>query len=131
MGKPGAADLFMKDLIISLELTSDKVKKEIYSAMILHTVTMLGVGVARWVARLAQLLVSQLDFSPPASVFSWLSQLCSLCPACVAREVPVLLPALVKFAYKASWVASDSDSDAVPNSEAPLERVGVSLVEVS
>lgn len=131
--KPGAADLFMKDLIGSLELTSDNDKKEIYSDMILQTVNMLGVGVARWVARLSKLIVSQLDFSPPASVFSLLGQLCNLCPGCVAREVPVILPALVKYAYRKSLRNSDA-SDTSETSETSLTKtsdVSAYLVQVA
>jgi len=130
--KPGAADLFMKDLISSLELSSDKDKKEIYSDMILQTVNMLGVGVARWVARLAKLIVSQLDFSPPTSVFSLLDKLCNLCPGCLAREVPVLLPALIKYAYRSSWRNSASDASDVDSSETmKCSDISVYLVQVA
>jgi len=107
--KPGPADLLLKDLISSLELTSDNDKKVVYSEMIQKTVGMLGVGVARWVARLSSLIVSQLDFSPPDSMFSLLPQLCSLCPECVGREVPALLPALVRFVYRTSLSARQCD----------------------
>lgn len=113
--QPGPADLLMKDLINSLELTSDSVKKAAYSDMIQKTVEMLGVGVARWVARLASLTVSQLDFSPPDSMLSLLPQLCSLCPECVGREVPTLLPALVKFIYRTSYSAKESDKTVCDN----------------
>eukprot|EP00092_Neocalanus_flemingeri_P039374 GFUD01042870.1.p1 GENE.GFUD01042870.1~~GFUD01042870.1.p1 ORF type:complete len:460 (-),score=144.80 GFUD01042870.1:24-1403(-) len=128
---PGPADLFMKDLINSLELASDSKKKEIYSAMILRTVTMLGVGVARWVARLTQLIVSQLDFSPPASVFSLLDQLCLLCPGCVAREVPALLPALVKFVYKTSWKSTPTASETCAIHQASEISEAIQNTEIS
>merc|ERR1712183_462740 len=98
-------------LINSVELASDKEKKELYLNLTLKTVSMLGVGVARWVARLSRLIVSQLDFSPPVSVFSLLDQLCTQCPDCVAREVPALLPALVKFLYRTSWRTRASASE--------------------
>jgi len=122
--QPGPADLLMKDLINSLELTSDNDKKAVYSEMIQKTVEMLGVGVARWVARLASLTVSQLDFSPPESMLSLLPQLCSLCPECVGREVPTLLPALVKFIYRTSYSAKESD-------RTKCDNIGVCLTQVS
>ena len=122
--KPGPADLLMKDLINCLELTSDNDKKAVYSKMIQKTVDMLGVGVARWVTRLASLTVSQLDFSPPDSILSLLTQLCSLCPECVGREVPTLLPALVKFIYRTSY--SDKESG-----RTVCDNIGVCLTQVS
>jgi len=131
---PGPADLLMKDLITSVDLTSDQEKKAVYCSMILSTVPLLGAGTARWVARLSQLMVSQLDFSPPQAVFPMLSQLCDLCPGCVAREVPVLLHALVKFAYRTSWRPKvSSDTSGIPDSiyTSDTSQASVCLVQVA
>merc|ERR1712227_232417 len=87
-------------VITRLDMCSDHEARAVYRDMMEATVTMLGVGVARWVSRLCEVITSQLDISPPASVFRTVSKLTQVCPQCVAREVAVLLPALVKYQYQ-------------------------------
>ena len=100
---PGAADLLMKELLTRIETCSEIDKKRVYSDMIEKTVTMLDVGVARWVSRLCHVITGQLEFSPPPSVMTTVITLTQLCPECVAREMVTLLPGLVKFVYHVSW----------------------------
>ena len=100
---PGQADTLLASVISSLEVSSDRERRTVYWDLLSHTVTLLGVGAARWVSVLTGLAISQLDLSPPsppASVFSTLSQLASLVPDCVAREISPLLAAMFKYIYR-------------------------------
>lgn len=109
--KPGEADILLKNLITSIELSSDNTKNEIYTVMIVQTSNLLGVGIARWIARLSQLATSQLEYTSSDTVTPWLTQLCTVCPTCMSREVITLLPALIKHAYRISWLDKESEEE--------------------
>ena len=100
--RPGQADLFIKTLISSLELSSQAERQEVYCGLIRDTVPVLGRGAARWVSLLSTNMISLLDTSPPPSVFSILSLLASQCPECLARETSPLLSSLFKLLYRLS-----------------------------
>ena len=98
----GAGDTLVSELITRLELSSDTGLRTEYCDLLLRSVSMLGVGVARWVTRISQVLVSQLEWSPALSVFRTVSHMAQVTPECVSREMVTLLPALIKYLYHVS-----------------------------
>ena len=86
---------------------------------------MLDVGIARWVSKLSQVIEYMLDAMPPSSTFSWIDHMCEKCSECVARELPVLLKALFKYAYRESWKKTlDYESiDSISNINVCLRKV--------
>ena len=127
---PGPGDILMKEVITRLDMCSDHEARAVYCDMMEATVTMLGVGVARWVSRLCEVITSQLDISPPASVFRTVSTLTQVCPQCVAREVAVLLPALVKYQYQVSW-HQDQDTDLARLASVCTDQVSTCDIEAT
>jgi len=110
-GLPGPGDHLMKELITRLELCSENDMRVVFSNMMERTVTILGIGVAR----ICQTISSLLEIAPPASSFRVVTQLTQICPDCVAREMSVLLPSLVKYLYHMSWSSDVSENVTLAN----------------
>ena len=103
---PGPADSLLAAVISSLELSSDQERREIFCGLARDLLAVLGPGAARWVSALSSLVISMLASflpAPPASAFSILSWLAGQCPDCVGRETTGLVPAMVRYLYRASW----------------------------
>jgi len=122
-GVPGPGDHLMKELITRLELCSDSDKRIVFTDMMERTVNILGIGVARWLSRICHLTSSMLEMSPPTSLFRIVTQLTQLCPECVARDMSVLLPSLVKYLYHMSWRDDVSDNVNVTLANVCLDHV--------
>ena len=101
----GPGDTLVSELVTSLDISSEQERRRVYCDMLLDSVTMLGEGVARWVSRVCEAMLSCLDnVSPPVSVFSVLTHMVTMVPECMSREMATLLPALIKFIYTVSWL---------------------------
>ena len=122
---PGPGDTLAAELLTRLELSSCGDTRQLHAGALLQLVERtLGRGVARWAARLCRVVAGLLELGPaPAAVFETVSAVTRLCPECVAGEVGVLLPSLVKFVYHHSWRDPGTCDDSVQRASVCIQEV--------
>jgi len=104
---PGPADTMLDRLAGLLELdTRGGERREVLAGMLGDTVALLGPGVVRWVPRIAAIVAAS-PSSP--GILGILTSLCEVCPEAAARELPCLLPSLLRQAHSISWTSPTPD----------------------